>query len=180
MMEKSVLIGGSGGQGVMLLGFMIANCAIKENKRTSCMPSYGPEMRGGTANCTVIISEDKITTPIVSKTTAMILMNQLSYEKFRNIGKENCIVILNSSLIIDRKQRDRLIEFAIPCNEISTKLGDIRTANMVALGAYIQKTGTINITSALDELEVYFGKKGKAIELNKKAIIAGYEYTQEL
>ena len=92
-MEKSVLIGGSGGQGVMLLGTMLAIAAIHENKQSTCMPAYGPEMRGGTANCTVIVGEDKIVTPLPDEVSSVIVMNELSYHKFVGQVPENGLLI---------------------------------------------------------------------------------------
>jgi len=177
-MEYEVLIGGSGGQGVMLLGSTLATAAIKDNKNSSCLPSYGPEMRGGTANCTVVISPEAIVSPIPYQIRSAIILNEPSYQKFRNFVVKDGLLITNSSLISNNEKRENVEELGVPCNEIAQNLGDVRVANMVALGAYIKKTGLLSEKSIYSVLEEKFGGKEKVILLNKQAVLAGMDFVE--
>ena len=180
-MEKSVLIGGSGGQGVMLLGTMLAIAAIHENKQSVCMPAYGPEMRGGTANCTVIVGEEKILTPLPDEVNSVIVMNEPSYHKFVGQVPENGLLIVNSSITNNVKLDVPYEVIQVPCNDIAQKLGDVRAANMVAAGAYMAKTEAVSLESAEKTLKEYFGeKKAAAVKTNVEAIKAGIEFVKAL
>lgn len=175
-MDHNILIAGSGGQGVMILGFLIARTAMNLDMKASCMPSYGPEMRGGTANCTVIFSDDEIASPIVKKKKGMILLNGPSLEKFGRDVEEDGIIIVNSSLIADPKSIQAFKQaVGVPCNDIALTLGEIRAANMVALGAYLQKTNCLSLDAVIKGMEESFPGKKKIIDLNVRAIQLGMD-----
>lgn len=183
-MEHKVLIGGSGGQGVMLLGTMLAIAAINENRQCTCLPAYGPEMRGGTANCTVIVSDEPVLTPSPDSVQTVIVMNEPSYKKFVDQVPEGGLLIVNSSItnnVVTEGVNYEVLQ--VPCNDIAAELGDKagKCANMVAAGAYIAKTGAITVEGAEKTLADYFGaKKPAAVELNVKAILRGIDYVKNL
>jgi len=176
-MENSVLICGSGGQGVMLIGSILSTSAIASDCNASCMPSYGPEMRGGTANCTVVYSDDEIITPLIERVSAMILLNQPSMDKFFNYrGNENCRRIINSSLVRKTYGVSNVCE--VPCNDLAMEIGNPKGINMVALGAYIGAVQCITLDVVAQQMEQHFPGKEKIIKLNKVALQAGYDYVR--
>jgi len=169
-MNSKMFFAGSGGQGIMLLGQMVATAAIHENKETTFFPSYGPEMRGGTANCTVIVSDKPISSPLIFESDCVVAMNLPSMLKFEPTLKPGGVLILNKSLIHQDAKRSDIKVYEIPASDLAAELGDVRVANIIMLGALSRTT---NIVSA-DELEKVitdtFGAKGAALaELNKKA-----------
>ncbi len=179
-MEYKVLIGGSGGQGVMLLGTMLAIAAINEEREATCLPAYGPEMRGGTANCTVIVSDEPVLTPSPDAVDAVIVMNEPSYSKFVGDVPENGILIVNSSItnnVVEEGVNYEIVK--VPCNDIAAELGNVRAANMVAAGAYIQKTGAVSLEACEKTLTDYFGaKKPGVVKSNIDALKAGMDYVK--
>jgi len=175
-MLHEIIMAGFGGQGIMAMGQLLAYAAMLEGKEVSWMPSYGPEMRGGTANCTVIVSSEKIGSPIVSNPTASIVMNKPSFDKFEPMVKKHGILVVNSSLVEDESQREDLERIYVPANEIANKLGNSKVANMVALGAYVGKTNIVSLDSLEKSLKkVFSNKKKELISLNMKAIRKGME-----
>lgn len=140
-MIEQVIMAGFGGQGVMSMGQLLAYSGMLEGKNVSWLPSYGPEMRGGTANCNVIVSDDEIGSPIVTEATAVIAMNLPSLDKFEHSVMPGGTLIINSSLIERKCSRTDIDVFYIPANEIADELGNNRVANMVMLGAYLKKLG---------------------------------------
>ena len=166
-------IAGFGGQGVLLLGLGLAQCGMMEGRRVSWLPSYGPEMRGGTAHCHVNISDDEIGSPLVSRPTVLIAMNQPSLEKFEGQVAPGGLVLLNTSMISKRPDRDDLEVLDVPASEMAQKLGNPRAANMIMLGAYAGYTGMISeetISAALGAII----KKRHLIELNARAVAEGF------
>ncbi|MDK2901620.1 Pyruvate synthase subunit PorC [Koleobacter methoxysyntrophicus] len=173
-MHFEIIMAGFGGQGIMLMGQLLAYAGMLEGKEVSWLPSYGPEMRGGTANCTVIVSTDKVGSPIVSKPNVIIVMNRPSLDKFEPVVRENGLLIYNSSLIDRRPKRNDLQLIAVPANEIANELGNSKIANMVALGAFIGKTKAVNIESVIESLKkVLSPEKSDLIALNKQALEKG-------
>ncbi|RMF72740.1 MAG: 2-ketoisovalerate ferredoxin oxidoreductase [Acidobacteria bacterium] len=167
-------IAGFGGQGVLLLGLGAAQCGMMEGRRVTWLPSYGPEMRGGTAHCHVNISDHQIGSPLVSRPTVLIAMNQPSLEKFEPQIVEGGLVMLNTSMISKRPDRDDLEVLEVPASEMAQKLGNPRAANMVMLGAYAGYTGMIGRETIEAALGVIV-KKRHLIDLNMKAVAEGYE-----
>ena len=179
MLEK-VIIAGFGGQGVMLMGRLLAYAGMLEGKNVAWMPSYGPEMRGGTANCTVIISSEEIASPVVPEPMSIIAMNKPSLEKFEPTVQKDGLIVLNSSLIEQKVNRDDVCVVKVPANDIANELGNTRVANMVALGAYVKKSGVVKPETIFKALEkALSGPKQKLLNINKKALKQGAELVKE-
>ena len=172
------IIAGFGGQGVMLIGNLLAYAGMKDGLNVTYIPVYGPEMRGGTANCTVVLSEDDIGSPIIQRPVSLIAMNRPSVDKFQPRVQDGGVHIINSSLIdMELADQDRLKCFAVPCNEIADELGNTRMANMVAIGAFVQATGIISLDAVIGSLEnVISPRYHKLIPANTKAIQAGAKH----
>jgi len=175
MLEQN-LFAGFGGQGVLLMGQLLAYAGMLEDKNVSWLPSYGPEMRGGTANCSVILSDEEVASPVVSKATTVVAMNRPSLEKFEESVKPGGMLFINSSIIDIKAQRTDINVYYVPCNEIAEQLGNPRVANMVMLGAYIEKAQCVQVQSVLDALLHKLGeRKAHLIPLNKEALAKGAE-----
>lgn len=176
-MDHKIVISGFGGQGVMLLGKIISYSGMLEGKYVTWFPSYGPEMRGGTANCTVIVSDDPIGSPVVDNPNELIVMNIPSLIKFENKVVKNGIIFINSSVVDREPERNDVDIVKIPANDIADKIGSVRVANMVVLGAYIAKTNAIKLETVLEALRKKLeGKSEELLILNEKAIKEGMKY----
>ena len=178
MTLEKIVVAGFGGQGALLLGHVIAETAIIQGKNATLMPSYGPESRGGTSNCHVIVSDEEIYSPIVNDPDVVVAFNLLSMDKFEPKLKENGLLLYNSSLIETKPERTDIEAVAVPFTEIANKLGNIKVLNMVALGAYYELKKTIDLEVVLKETlpRLLTGEKAAYIPLNKKAIQAGINY----
>lgn len=189
--EISILVGGSGGQGILLLGRLIAYGGMVEGKEVTCFPSYGAEVRGGTANSTVIISDEMIGSPIIQNPDILIVMNDASLKKFQPKLKTKGLLIYDSSLITSPEIRSDIHAIGIPASEIAASAGhpgspqkdsahsaaQIRSANMVMLGALLAETGIVKVENAMNALErLTSAKREKSIEGNKEAIRRGIQY----
>lgn len=174
---EEIISAGFGGQGVLLAGTLLAQSALEQDLKTTWFPSYGAEMRGGTANSTVIISDEEIGSPVAFAPTALIALNKPSLEKFLPKMKEDAVIIANSSLISPEGfENDKRIKF-IPISEIADKqVGNIKTANMVAVGALIKQIPAPGLEHVIKALETAFAAKPKLIPLNIKAVNAGYNW----
>ena len=172
--EMKIIIGGFGGQGVVLAGTVLAKAAMSEDKHVTQMVSYGAEMRGGTANSTVVISDTEIASPVIERPDAAILLNQPSLDKFEGRIASGGLVVINSSLVSREVQRRDLEVVKIEATEIANRLGNVRVANIVALGAFIEKTNLLKTQSVERSIEELFSeKKAGLIEINKKALAKG-------
>ncbi|OEG70234.1 hypothetical protein ATZ36_05455 [Candidatus Endomicrobiellum trichonymphae] len=188
-MQNEIVIAGFGGQGVLLAGTLIAQAAIEQGLHTTWFPSYGAEMRGGTANSTVVVSSDEIGSPLASNPDALIALNEPSLNKFISRVIDNTIVIANSS-IIPQNTEYKVKPYFVPVTDIADKeIKNLRTANTVAVGTLIrvleirhfniqQNTDEKGLTlkSVLSACEKVFASKPQFIEINKKAIQAGYDF----
>lgn len=175
-MIESLISAGFGGQGVLLIGRVLSHAAIKEELNVTWIPSYGPEMRGGTANCTVVISDKEIGSPIIHNPKTVIVMNLPSFKKFEPRVKE--VLIVNASLVNEKTSRS-IKEFRIPMNKIAQDLGNEIVANMVALGAYIEIKKIVKVESVFNALkEVLPEKRHHLIPLNENAIIKGINFVK--
>ena len=173
-MTEKIIIAGFGGQGIMSLGQMLCYSGMKEGRSVSWLPSYGPEMRGGTANCHVIVSDEDVASPIVSQADAVIAMNLPSLDKFERSVKPGGRLFINSSLIEKKAVRNDIEVYYVPANEIALELGNSRVASMVILGAYLQKAKTVSPDSIIESLKKVLGKKKESlIPVNKKALESG-------
>lgn len=175
-MQEKVIMAGFGGQGVMLIGKLLTYAGMIDNKEVSWLPSYGPEMRGGTANCHVTVSDTPVGSPIITEATAAIVMNRPSLDKFEKDVLSNGKLLVNKSLIDKKAERNDLDVYYIPANEIAMELGNLKVANMVMLGAYIELTKVVSLEALYKTLEKNLqGPKAKLIPINKAAIEKGAE-----
>ena len=170
-MEEKIIIAGFGGQGVMAMGQMITYAGMVEDKKVSWLPSYGPEMRGGTANCNVIISDTGVGSPVVTEGTTAMVLNLPSLTKFEDAVVPGGKLFINSSLIDKKSDRDDIDVYYIPANEIANELGNNRVANMVMLGAYLKVSQTVGLDSIYEAFKQVFGEsKAHLLPINKEAI----------
>lgn len=174
MTNQEIIFAGFGGQGILSMGKFLTYAGMDEGFNVSWLPSYGPEMRGGTANCSVIITEENIGSPIVTQATALVVMNRPSLDKFENSVVPGGVIITDSMLVDREIQRNDVSVYAIPATEVAEKLGDRKIANMVLLGALIEKTGVIPMDALLKALKEH--GKGSYFEINKQALEKGVEY----
>jgi 2-oxoglutarate ferredoxin oxidoreductase subunit gamma len=178
-MVEEILIAGFGGQGVMLMGHLLAYGAIYEGLEVTFFPSYGPEMRGGTANCTVVISDQRIGSPIRNTFTALMAMNQASLAKFEDRLKAGGVLAYNETLIDAPPERGDVRIIRIPANEIAAELGNPQVANMVAAGGLVTALGVICLDSLFKGLSRELPKhRHHLIPLNEEAIRRGMEAVQ--
>lgn len=173
-MKTEIIAAGFGGQGVMSLGKFIAEAAVSENLDISWVPSYGPEMRGGTANCSVIISSKAIGSPVVSHPSILIALNQQSLKKFEKHVSSEGTIFINSSIIKETVKRKDIYAVYVPCDEIAGGLGNGKVANVVMLGAFAAATGVLKLQTIKDLIvEKYTGAKAKLADINIKALERG-------
>ncbi|MFC1990455.1 2-oxoacid:acceptor oxidoreductase family protein [Chloroflexota bacterium] len=173
MLIKSVFAG-FGGQGVLSMGLILAQAGMREGKNVTYLPSYGAEVRGGTANCTVAISDEEIASPVASSPEFITAMNQPSMIRFQHQLQSGGVLFLNSSLIDAEVMRGDIEVVWIPVNSIAEQIGNSRSANMVMLGAFIKKSNLVKIDTFFEVLRETFGKKEKLAGINKEALLAGY------
>ena len=172
--EKRLIVAGFGGQGVLLIGQLIAYAGMLDGKEVSWMPSYGPEMRGGSANCAVVLSDEPVGSPKVEEADVVIAMNRPSMELFEKSILPGGALIYNSSLIEVAPTRSDIRVIAVPCNEIAMEIGSLRASNMVMLGAYAGLTGEFTVETLMGALRHKLGpSKEKFMPSNQKAIEAG-------
>lgn len=169
-MYQGVLIAGFGGQGVVSAGILLAYAGMLENKYVTFFPSYGAEMRGGTANCSVVISTDEVASPIIAHPDTAIIMNEPSLAVFESRIAKNGLLLINSSLINAKVKRTDLQIVSVPANKIADEIGSPKSANMAMLGAFCEKTGAIKLDSISKALPKVYLKANK--ELIKKNIDA--------
>ena len=177
-MYHDVFISGFGGQGILLAGQLLAEAAMEKGLNVTFFPSYGVEMRGGTARCTVVISDKEIGSPIVDSPGCVIAMNQPSLLRFQDVVKEGGILIVNSSLAkMKDVTRNGIQVHEVPMSELAIDLGNTRLTNMVALGAYAQLSGAIEPVELGQALKTVISARNKdLIPLNEKAILKGAAY----
>jgi len=176
MTNEKVIVAGFGGQGVMLLGQILAYAANEEGLHTIWIPSYGPETRGGTANCSVVISENPIHSPIVSECDTLIAFNEPSLKKFEHTVKQGGTIIANSGLISDYPYRKDVSSYPIDVSKTALDLGNLKVINIVALGAYLKLSGRFDKQKIETVFEKLFtGDKAKLIDVNKQALDAGMQ-----
>lgn len=173
-MTEKLIIAGFGGQGVLIMGQLLAKAAMAEGKETAWIPSYGPEMRGGTANCSVTISSKEIFSPIVVKATTVIAMNRPSMEKFESHILPGGNLFVNSSIVDIPSRRTDINVYHVPCNEIAQELGSPKAANMVMLGAYLKACPRVNVDTVLQALLEKLGEnKAHLLPVNREALKRG-------
>ncbi|MFW6308513.1 MAG: 2-oxoacid:acceptor oxidoreductase family protein [bacterium] len=173
-MKEEIIFAGFGGQGVMSMGKVLAYAGMKEQKEVSWMPSYGPEMRGGTANCTVVISSRKIASPFSSHPDVVIAMNRPSLDKFEEKIKSGGRIYVNTSMVDREVEREDLEVIKVPANKIAQELGSNKIANMVVLGAYLEASKIVSLETVENSLaHILPEHRHDLIPLNKKALQKG-------
>ncbi|AQT68425.1 Pyruvate synthase subunit PorC [Anaerohalosphaera lusitana] len=172
--ETKIAIAGFGGQGIVLAGNILARAAVLEKKNVTGMVSYGVEMRGGTANATIVISDDEIASPVVERPDAAMLLNQPSVDRFVPAIEPGGVAIINGSLASCKLDRDDLDVCCLPAGELARSLGNIRVANITALGAFVAMTEVVKMSNVVRAIEDLFGsKKPQLLAINDKALEAG-------
>ncbi len=174
-MQNDVILAGFGGQGVLLIGKMLAYAGLNQGKNVSWLPSYGPEMRGGTANCTVVISDEPVRSPVIQSPSAVIAMNLPSLDKFEPTVKPGGLLLFNSSLISRDTKRGDIRAIKVPANDIANELGNPKGANMVILGAYLGATGAVAPEEVEALIRKTFASRPKVVEANLQALKRGEE-----
>ena len=170
-MIKKTIFSGFGGQGVLMMGYVLAVSAMKDGKNVTYLPTYGAEVRGGTANCTVSVSDEEIASPVTSSPDFAVLLNKPSMTKYQDLIQNGGSMIINSSLIDSNPTRTDIDVVKVPAYEIAMELGNERTLNMIMLGAFVAKTGITTQDSLMIGLtEVLKGKKSSLLDLNRKGI----------
>ena len=172
-MQSEVMFAGFGGQGILLIGKVLAHAAMEEGFEVAWVPSYGPEMRGGTAYCTVVIGDKPIGSPIIKNPLHLVAMNLPSLEKFAPEVRSGGVILINSSLIPIEAGRDDCDAFKVPAVDIAKKLGNAKADNIVALAAFVARTRVVSLDTLRGCIEEEFRRKPKLIPLNLKALDAG-------
>ena len=171
MSKLKMFFAGSGGQGTLALGQMIAKAAMEEGKEVTWLPSYGPEMRGGTANCTVVVSDRPIACPLINEADVLVVMNLPSLIKFEPMVVPGGVLLINSSLVPEKASRSDIRAVEVPADEKARELGNGKAANIVMLGAILKETGVVQPDSIRRQMEKMFsGRKAKFLPLNLAAL----------
>ena len=176
MLIKTIF-SGFGGQGVIMMGYLLAIAGMYEEKNVTCLPSYGAEVRGGTANCTVVISTEEIASPVASQPEFAVLMNSPSLFRFQNQVQSGGTILLNSSMVESRPIRGDLEIFEVPVNDLAKESLGSKVANMIMLGAFIKKSGLASLDTMLQVVKDTFGGRNPGVvKSNKAALQLGFDY----
>jgi 2-oxoglutarate ferredoxin oxidoreductase subunit gamma len=175
-MRTKIILAGFGGQGVIVGGKLLAYAAMKEGKQVTHYPSYGAEMRGGTCNCSVIISDEPISSPIISESDVAVVLNAPSKKKFEKGVRRDGMILMNSSLINDDPARSDLKSFNVNASEIAEKSGSVKATNMAILGALSKVTSIVKLESLIESMkEVFPNINEKLLTVNVNALKSGYD-----
>lgn len=172
-MENRLTVAGFGGQGVMMIGQLLCYASVENGREALFLPHYGPEQRGGTANCTVILSDEEIGSPIAKEIECLIAMNKPSLDKFQNQVSADGAIFINSDLIDPEAVRKDVKSFAIPVDSLAAELGSQKVANIVMLGAYVKYSGFFTEEEILGTVCAKLAKKPEFLEMNKQAVKIG-------
>ena len=176
-MTTNILLAGFGGQGILFAGKFLAYQGLIEGKEISWLPSYGPEMRGGTANCNVIVSDEPVGSPIVSKPDALIVMNLPSLDKFESSVVPGGKIFVDSTLIERKVERTDVEVFYVPATQLALEIGLPTLANMVLVGKLIRETGVVDYNGIEEALKkVVSAKHADLLDANRKAMQTGYDF----
>jgi 2-oxoglutarate ferredoxin oxidoreductase subunit gamma len=178
MLIKTIF-SGFGGQGVLSMGYTFANAAMREGKHVTYLPSYGAEVRGGTANCTVSISDEEIASPVASEPEFVVSMNQPSFAKFQSLIQSGGLIVVNSSMVNVSSLRGDIEVVEVPTSELAEKLGNLKTANMVMLGAFIKVSNLVSFPRLLKNLSEILGAgRSRLLKTNQRALEEGYNHVK--
>ncbi|HOO56980.1 MAG TPA: 2-oxoacid:acceptor oxidoreductase family protein [bacterium] len=177
-MYYDVIMAGFGGQGILMIGDLLALTAMREGRQVTWMPSYGVEMRGGTANCTVVVSDKRIGSPVTSRPYSAIVMNKPSLDKFAPRIRKEGVLVANASFMKESDlDRDDLNSVFIPALDLAAELGNEKMASMIALGAYIEMTKIIELENAVEALRKTLPEKRQhLVAINEKALQCGRDF----
>ena len=178
-MKKKLFFAGAGGQGALAIGQMIAKAAMEEGLEVTWLPSYGPEMRGGTANCTVVVSDRAISCPLINEADVLVVMNLPSLTKFQSMVVPGGKIFINSSLVPVTSDRKDCDVFEIPCNDIAHDLGNERASNIVMLSAILKETGIVKEETVREQIEKMFSGRtpNSSAAVLRSAVHSGSEYS---
>jgi 2-oxoglutarate ferredoxin oxidoreductase subunit gamma len=174
MLVKTIFAG-FGGQGVLSMGLNLAQAAMLDGKMVTYLPSYGAEVRGGTANCTVAVSDEEIASPVASSPDFVVALNQPSLVRFENQIQSGGLLFINSSITEPNVSRGDIDIVEVPASEMAEEMGSPRSANMIMLGVFIKRTNLISLSSLIEGLGNTLKKKRNLIDINSKALKAGYD-----
>jgi 2-oxoglutarate ferredoxin oxidoreductase subunit gamma len=181
MSTTKTIFSGFGGQGVLMMGYVLATSGMEEDKHVTYLPSYGAEVRGGTANCTVTVSDEPIASPVASFPDLAVLMNTPSLIRFEGGVKSGGTVFLNGDLVDVKPKRRDIQVISIPVNSVAERLGNTRGANMVMIGAVVQQTGLVSLKSVIKSVKGIFQKKGSKVhKMNTLALQEGAAFVDGL
>jgi len=178
-MTTRTIFAGFGGQGVLLMGYVLSHGAMHKGLNITYLPAYGAEMRGGTANCTVTVSEEEIASPVASEPDILVAMNYPSLAKFEPMLKKGGLVMLNDSLIKESPARSDLEVLRVPLVDLAREVGSDRAANMVMVGAFAARTGLLDLDEAAMGMEKALKGKEKFFPLNRAGIERGFRFIRE-
>ncbi|MBU0983606.1 MAG: 2-oxoacid:acceptor oxidoreductase family protein [candidate division Zixibacteria bacterium] len=179
MSQYEVTFAGFGGQGVMVAGQLLSYTGIKQDKNVVWIPSYGPEMRGGTAYCTVVISDVRIGSPIISNPQGACVFNRPSFDKFSTKVKPGGLLLVNSSLIPATTDRTDITELLVPANAIAMEAGSVKAVNVVMLGAFVGATDVVDIKLVKAVLTEKLGHKKSMLDINLKVLDQSYKLAKQ-
>ena len=177
-MHTEIVLAGFGGQGVLLIGKLLAYAGMKMGREVTWMPAYGPEMRGGTCNCTVVLSDRPIGSPISKSPHGLIALNLPSLDKFEDTVRPGGVIVVNTSLINRLPHRTDVTVVAVPANEVAIECGSPKAANMVTLGAYLGASGLADLDQVKAIVTETFAAKPKLVEINHAALSRGFALGQ--
>lgn len=173
-MHEEIIFSGFGGQGALFAGQLLAYAGLDADLHVTWIPSYGPEMRGGTAHCTVVVSDEPIGSPLVRRPASVVALNLPSFEKYQPLIRPGGLLVYNVSLVPAPPSRDDIRYLPVPANDIAEGLGNARMANVVLLGAYLQATGILPLTAVEAALDLHLGERQrKYLAANKEALRRG-------
>ncbi len=175
MLIKTIFAG-FGGQGVLSMGLNLAQAGMVEGKHVTYLPAYGAEVRGGTANCTVAISDEEIASPVASSPDFVVAMNQPSLVRFQNQIRSGGMLFINSSIVEAKISRGDIEIVEVPASGMADEMKSPKSANMIMLGAFVRKTGLVSLSTLVQGLESTMKGKPKLIDINKRALEAGYNF----
>lgn len=173
-MQEEVIISGFGGQGSLFAGQLLAYAAMDQDLCVTWIPSYGPEMRGGKARCTVVVSDQEIGAPLVRRPSAAIVLNIPSMEAFEPAVKPDGVLVVNKSMIPDESEREDVDVVYVPASDLATEIGNVRMANVICLGALVEATGVVSLEAVAQALDDHLPERHRdLLDLNKEALRRG-------
>ncbi len=178
-MQEEIIISGFGGQGSLFAGQLLAYAAMGQGLHVTWIPSYGPEMRGGKARCTVVVSDEEIGAPLVRRPSAAIVLNLPSMEAFESAVKPGGVLVVNSSMVPDESNRDDIRDIYVAASDMATELGNVRMANVLCLGALVHATGVVPVEAVEQALDDHLPARHRSLlDLNKQALRNGVSVAQ--